>query len=342
MLRTKQILLGLSLGGLFVNFRIIPYEIVPYWLFVTPLFFKSRVSIFPLLAGALCVFQLLLSSLYSGWPVGDIIGDWIKAICIIIVLCFLDIRKSDAEGALTVILLIWGLAGAVQLIFPDISFSFLMKAPSAAHSALTGRGISFLAPEPSYAGIFLVGCYAWSNCVSNKFYLPLLFSVAIIMTGSLWAYFNWVIAIFIFEKGRLRLIGVATIIAGITQSDRVFGILGKAFQNITSGDFSILDFERAYGSKRLVNNIESFMNEKGSFEWAETQGISFIAIGSELGILTFISSLIVLVFSARRLNLFGKSYLAYLLLLGGPAGIITSYIWAITWRERVSDNTNQS
>jgi uncharacterized membrane protein YsdA (DUF1294 family) len=324
----KSLLLGISVAFSFINFAVLPYEIVPYLILLTPLFLNERPSAYAFTGLWFILMGFLLRIVMAGTPSSDALGDCVEVLVVVILLGFWEIDRKVAEKALYVIALVWAGFGLLQVVSPDLSFVYLMRAPSAEHLAQSGRGLPFLAPEPSYAGLFLVGCYTWASRCCSKNYLPFFFSGLTLLTGSIWALLNLVVAMFVFGALRLRAAIVLSLTGVVLFSERVRSVLLKAQDQMIRGIFDLELFERNYGSKRLINNIEAWQTPITLTDWSESQAISFLMISKELGGLVLLGALIMVLVALRRMKNREKVYLLIIMILGGPVGILTVMLFA--------------
>ena len=193
---TKELFLAALIFMPFVNFNIIPGEVVPwYMLALFVLFiaqFNSVILLFPLYIIILLSFFVvaqLHTDVLTQQTVVDI-AEILLPLLAIIHLRVKPLQRHNLSCAIEIgVIILFGIS-LMQFIFPILMNlnKLLMNSPDPAALNETGRGVIGVAPEPAYAGTLYLLLAIWSKELRLKKIYIIMPIISLVLTKSLYAY----------------------------------------------------------------------------------------------------------------------------------------------------------
>lgn len=336
-LRSDIIKTALLLGSFF-NFRIIPGEVVPYFVLQRS-FHRIPIFLFSVFSFVLLV-KLLIIALMGSQQLGEY---FVNGAEVLIVLLLLGIRRQDqsSEQRLMKIVVVTSIVATVAMFFLPFleEFKFLLISRDVTFSQLQefDRGFSFLAPEPSYAGVFFLGILIAARQCSLQIGWLVTIVLCILLTASIWAIF--LLGLYVLSQleasRRGILIALAALLALFSPfsftyvlqlfGDRLVRVIDVVVELGWLDAVTVL--EERFGSTRLGPTIDVFTTYEDFINLEYRPAYSLFAqsisvFGTFVGGI-YISSVMFIIFdNCRSVGL----RLAWIPVLVGPVALPTNYL----------------
>lgn len=321
----------------FANFRIIPGEVIPF--FAAQRRYNAFGLVLTAFVAVLVISKLLYLANYAVYFDYRFIVNGLEILLIFMILSAERLSIKQEHDVIKIISITYFAFFVIVTLVPQLEYiKFFLMDRDVYFAELQdyGRGFAFLSPEPSYAGVFLVGLLmlGWQTSLDVK-WLGLL-SLEILLTGSIWAVA--IAFVFVVFQARANIIGLLAAIISLA-----FVLFPRAFVPVFSlfssrlaefvlafsdnGFFSLLDIEKAQGSSRVAPTLDRFVqfSEFTDYMYVETYSL-FAQFVSVLGTYTgFAASVAFFVLGFRNLGT-GVWRYAWIPFVMGPVALPTNYL----------------
>ena len=267
----KSSIFSVLLLSSFFNFRLVKFEIIPYYVLAG---FFGKIRLFSILLT--CIFLFGLRGLFNADVFYLYFSDFAQIILVLIIIGAprLSVRSETLIRRVvqfSLLLLVF------QFFIPSVNFlDFAMKVSPPEHLAASGRGFTLLAPEPSYAGIFFLGILMemiFNNERKGYIFLTLFL---IISTASIWAVMASLVV--------MSFLMPYFFILGIIASVLFFGFINSRFMafyesivHLPISIQSLYQLESQYGSRRISQTLDVFSGYVPYFDMVYVQSYSFVS-----------------------------------------------------------------